>query len=145
MLEEDIDFAEGDDDDRHLLDSSASSSLQPFRYEPRASSAVVSAASHLSETTAEAEPAESDEDFHQRVGHTNWCQCGRCHPMRREVDCVCCHEVSAAENKRKEQEGLACVTEHSEFEAVCIRKSVLEVAMVAYQEFRARCDPWTNR
>ena len=33
------------------------------------------------------------------------------------------------------------MTYHSEFEVVCLRKSVLEVAMVAYQEFRARCGP----
>ena len=66
--------------------------------------------------------------------------------MRTEKESVCCRELDAADQKRKEQEErAACITQHTEFEVVCIRKSVLEVAMIVHQEFRARCDPWSNR
>ena len=65
--------------------------------------------------------------------------------MWSEVKSTCCWEVPAAFSKRGEQEGLQCVTQHSEFAVVCLQKSVLEVALLSFEEFRARCGPWSNR
>ena len=119
--------------------------LQPFRFEPRGSAEAPEAAARQPSQTRSTLTGIPAEDLHIRLGHTNWCRYGRCLPIKKEIECVCCQEVAASDAKRSEQESLACVTYHSEFEVVCLRKSVLEVAMVAYQEFRARCDPWTNR
>ncbi|XP_067045503.1 P2X purinoceptor 7-like [Acropora muricata] len=90
-----------------------------------------------------------------RRGNTMWCECQRCANWenQQERECVCCHEIDEAVAKMSDiyAEGLSeddqnaalqCITEHPSFNTVCLRREVLETAIVglsqryaAYRQF----------
>lgn len=133
------------------------STLEPFRFEPRAcgdgnrTEQAPAELGRLEEgpAVADADSASTGQasaaDECSRIGHTRWCSCENCQPMAREVDCFCCHECPAAKSFMYETPGMRCVTQHADFSAVCLHPSVLKVAMIAYSEFRGRTDPFSNR
>ena len=37
-----------------------------------------------------------------RVTRNNWCLCNQCRKEEREIDCLCCHDVTAISESRYE-------------------------------------------
>ena len=104
-----------------------SANISPYRVEP----------SGPPETGARSEPESYVLPEDARTGRlaniSEWCRCRNCKDPVREVDCLCCVESAAVGTLRGDRQ---CVTLHSDFEAVCLNRSVLTVCLTAYKEFR---------
>ena len=71
------------------------------------------------------EECDSHSAIKERVGNTTWCKCFKCNVEKREIDCLCCLEVTAL-NEKFDKFSVKCVTEAEEFQIFCINKAVLE-------------------
>ena len=129
--------------------------LEPYRFEPkrrflesvreRSSNDAVhgqSTSGTSSSIREEEREPERITGFDSRIGTTNWCTCESCGPMRREVDCLCCHESAGA---LAMSDGLRCITLHGDFSSICLNPVVLRVCLIGYQELWNNTDPMTNR
>ncbi|KAM7315024.1 uncharacterized protein ISCGN_004807 [Ixodes scapularis] len=65
-----------------------------------------------------------------RLTTTAWCSCKRCDVMPTSKECVCCRECPPAVATHPE----GCITEHTDFAAICLQPCVLRVAFWALQE-----------
>ena len=74
---------------------------------------------------------ESDEKCHshsaikERVENATRGKCFKCNVEKREIDCMCCLEVTAL-NEKFDKFSVKCVTESEKFQILCINKAVLE-------------------
>ena len=62
------------------------------------------------------------------------CTCGHCIVMHTSRECMCCAEID--EVTERIQEGpheVTCITEHEEFEPVCLNVWVLQPAFFQYR------------
>ena len=60
-----------------------------------------------------AEPEKSKNITVERTGNLLWCDCSKCSIEEREIDCLCCHEVSAI--SEEQFSGNVCITNSEEF------------------------------
>ena len=76
--------------------------FKPYQFEPE-KEAITSVVN-----TGESEEKcseESDEEWHShsvikgRAGNTTWCKCFKCNVEKREIDYLCCLEVTALNEK----------------------------------------------
>ena len=76
--------------------------FKPYQFEPEKE------AIRLVVNTGESEEKcseESDEEWHSHsaikgcAGSTTWCKCFKCNVEKREIDCLCCLEVTALNEK----------------------------------------------
>ncbi|XP_022808192.1 P2X purinoceptor 7-like [Stylophora pistillata] len=80
------------------------------------------------------EPVDSDAD---RLGNTDWCECGTCQPMPTTHESVCCAEIGQVWQKVEEQRPetqMTCITEYSGFQSTCHDVWMLETAYYAYRQ-----------
>jgi hypothetical protein len=71
--------------------------LQPFLYEPEPKSTLEKNKQKLTEKSTK-----RYEEKTKRVGNKNWCCCNKCHEEEREIDCLCCQELGALNEKQIE-------------------------------------------
>ena len=75
---------------------------------------------------------ESNEECHshsaikEHVGNSTWCKCFKFNVEKREIDCFCCLEVTA-QNEKFDKFSVKCVTEAEEFQVLCIDEAVLRM------------------
>ncbi|XP_070177849.1 uncharacterized protein [Littorina saxatilis] len=74
-----------------------------------------------------------------RLGNTEWCECGNCVEMQKVEECNCCTEstqIMEKLNSRRppEKPGITCITQLPSFESVCLNPDVLETAYYQYRE-----------
>ena len=50
----------------------------------------------------------------------DWCDCGRCEPMKFEIECKCCHELNLSHFKITK-----CITENEYFNSIVLLKENL--------------------
>ncbi|XP_065062658.1 P2X purinoceptor 7-like [Rhopilema esculentum] len=73
---------------------------------------------------------EDEDDVNtDRIGHTEWCQCGKCLPMRKGRESVCCLEIVEV---KKRTGRLTCITDHDGFKSLCLDHHVVEDAIYQY-------------
>ena len=78
-----------------------------------------------------------------RRGNLEWCSCERCRSMETDQSCLCCREYPAAVAQGGEA---TCFVLHPSFDAVCLNKDVLTVALISHREFRnPATDIYANR
>ena len=74
---------------------------------------------------------ESDKECHshsaikERVGNTTWWKCFKCNVEKREIDCFCCLEVTAL-NEKFDKFSIKYITKAEQFQILCVNKAVLE-------------------
>ena len=103
--------------------------IQPYAFEP-----VYSEDEHVSDSEdSEDSDLEGNLDS-ERVGNTDWCVCEACVSLS-ERECICCHEWDILEEKLK-VEDVDCVTQHKDFEVVCLNPTVLATSYIAYMRFK---------
>ena len=73
-------------------------------------------------------------DIHCMLGHR--CKCGCCIVMSTQRESVCCHEIEQI-NTLLEDPHLemrpSCVTQHADFNNVCLCRTVLTVSLYAHR------------
>lgn len=57
----------------------------------------------------------------ERIGNTDWCECGLCETMISRVESICCSEI----RKLEENVQGTCITLHRSFESLCLNEDVL--------------------
>ncbi|XP_004227445.2 P2X purinoceptor 7-like isoform X1 [Ciona intestinalis] len=102
-------------------DSEVSGSIKPYRYEPESN-----------EQTEESVMSPEATLTMDRRQNTNWCQCGLCECMAAAQESVCCREQEQVSQKMPDSAN--CITEHKNFDPVCLNEDVLEVAYSTYQQ-----------
>ena len=70
-----------------------------------------------------------------RMNTRDWCTCGNCEPLDSPTQCVCCHEVGNCEQFLDNDE-VNCVSDHEDFQPVCMHRAVLRTALVARLDCR---------
>ena len=70
-----------------------------------------------------------------RLGNVLWCQCGKCQPLPKGRECICCKEFDHYVDNYI-GEDLDCITMHSDFDLICLTNVVLETAYVAYMRYK---------
>ena len=77
--------------------------------------------------------SESETDitsFTERLGRIDWCSCVKCTPMSSGIECRCCREVEAVEERLSEENDLYCIMNSEQFKIVCFNREVLYTALV---------------
>ncbi|XP_062609448.1 P2X purinoceptor 7-like [Saccostrea cucullata] len=107
------------------------SECKGYQYEPEFNEEELLAAS-----------AESSDDLgvneiNERGDNTNWCTCGHCDILPSQRECVCCKEFEHyAENYISSL--CPCISQHSDFDMVCLNRVVLETAYVAFLRYKRK-------
>ncbi|XP_075531203.1 uncharacterized protein LOC142564187 isoform X2 [Dermacentor variabilis] len=86
------------------------------------------------EGSSDATSGEEDSmDMPSRLSSTDWCECGHCQVLANflEHECLCCREMGAPVSLAQPQ---GCITEHPDFNVLCLNVAVLRVA---YLELRS--------
>lgn len=117
--------------------------FNPYMYEPEKEISSTSSSSSLSEI----ETSSNDDLISNiRIGNLEWCQCQECKIEEREIDCLCCQEVAAL-NSKFDRESMHCITQSSEFDTLCLNKTVLKNVLTGLHVSRGDFleDDVTNR
>ena len=91
--------------------------LKPYRFEPKKKAITLVADTDESEEECS---EESDEECHshsalkERVGNTTWWKCFKCNVEKRDIDCSCCLEVIAL-NEKFDKFSIKYITEAEQF------------------------------
>ena len=110
------------------------SGVQPFQFEP-----IYPPGKEPVDSEEERDEGDGEANFDIRVGNTKWCICGgNCVPMSTTVECFCCQELEAL-NQKFDESGVECITNHTKFRIVCLDTDMLNTALVAIHN--ARCNP----
>ena len=90
-------------------------------YEPEKDISSTSSSSSESETSS----SDGELNTNTRIGNLEWCHCQECKKEDREIACLCCQEVAAL-NSKFDTESMNCIIQSSEFETLCLNKTVLK-------------------
>ena len=95
--------------------------FNPYMYEPEKE---ISSTSFFS-SSSEIETSSNDDLISNiKIGNLEWCQCQECKIEEKEIDCFCCQKVAAL-NSKFDRESMHCITQSSEFDTLCLNKTVL--------------------
>ena len=129
------------------------SKLQPYQYEP--CNRERKSDGSESETTDNDSDTESDgldpietncEGTEQNIkelktkktireGNLDWCECLQCQNETREIDCLCCQEVAAL-NEKFDENSMTCITESTELQTLCLNTAVLKNVLTGLHDAR---------
>ncbi|XP_070546105.1 uncharacterized protein [Ptychodera flava] len=114
--------------------------LQPYNFEPEFSDSEFhdfeqDLSDEYMDTSTESEGDDSIHSFDSEENHAhaelegsdNWCSCGKCSAMASQVECICCQKCDFLQS-RPELEPNSCITEHVDFNVVCLHPAVLGTA-----------------
>ncbi|KAL5013486.1 hypothetical protein ScPMuIL_007756 [Solemya velum] len=97
--------------------------LRPYQFEPEIDD---------DDEDIENELATADEN---RLGSTDWCQCGHCNEMPTTTECIWCAEIVKIQHVKGEFPDLNCITQHPGFTSVCLDVYVLRTAYQAFRQY----------
>lgn len=69
----------------------------------------------------------------QRLNDVNWCQCTNCAVMPTLSECRCCLET---QNVNLLIADNGCITQHEDFETVCLNRAVLRAVLIMRNDVR---------
>ena len=95
--------------------------LKPYQFEPQ---------QEVSETDtveSDTESFEENDENTVRAGCLNWCLGLKCKIEEREIDCLCCQELAALNEKLNVEKKADCITEAEEFKTLCLNKVVFKM------------------
>ena len=95
--------------------------FNPYMYEPEKDISSTSSSSLESDTSS----SDGELNTDTRIGNLEWCLCQKCKKEDREIDCLCCQEIPAL-NSKFNTESMNCIIQSSEFETLCLNKTVLK-------------------
>lgn len=104
--------------------------FNPYMFEPEKNVSSTSSSS-----TSKSEETETENEVEGRVTNLDWCTCGCCKKEKREIDCLCCQEVSAL-NCVFDNENVNCVVSCNEFKTLCLNELVLRNVLTGLHETR---------
>ena len=112
--------------------------IQPYQMEPKRRRIVVDDNDDEGENLPIEIPENNEWRKHSRPGE--WCQCERCEAMDTADECLCCREIANVTRKMNigEENEIKCITEHFEFEIICLHPAVLRTALIGRSDIR--CD-----
>ena len=67
--------------------------LEPYQFEPQKLENTLNKEECATEEIASSNIIEEHDN--NRAGNNTWCSCGFCSSEKRELDCLCCREISA--------------------------------------------------
>ena len=117
--------------------------IQPYLYEPEYAEGETPPL--LEQEHIHQVDDSSSEEENRLHDLESWCDCGNCEIMITERECRCCFETRGlAQHLRT---GIGCITNHEDFNAVCLTRGVLEMLVRQMHELRGhvRNLQWTNR
>ena len=62
--------------------------------------------------------------------------CLKCKVEEREIDCLCCQELAALNEKLDVEKNATCITEAEEFKILCLNKVMLQNVLVGLHDAR---------
>lgn len=107
--------------------------LKPYQFEPEKE--VITDTDDSEEDSEESDGESQNQATNERIGNTAWCECSQCKVENREIDCLCCQEVAAL-NEKFDKSSVKCITEDEEFQTLCLNKAVLENVLTGLHDSR---------
>jgi len=129
----DTDLTASEDDLDDIIENLEDLQIQPYQFEPEKDNATVTVNCETDKNEGTTE-GENNENTAERIGNLVWCSCSQCSIEKREIDCLCCHEVSAV--SEEQFDGKQCITFTDEFKTICLNKTVLKNVLVGMHETR---------
>ena len=132
--DEQSDFENEDESIEEIVDMMKA--LQPYQFEPEKE--VSDTDDDNTESIIENEDSIDDDDDEEpkyRAGTLDWCSCSNCKIEEREIDCLCCQEVAAL-NEKIDKFGTKCITKAEEFQTLCLNEAVLENVLIGLHDSR---------
>ena len=79
--------------------------------------------------------SDSDEGDSSRLENLHWCKCKKCVIFEnfKIIECKCCREYSDLLNEKLND--IVCITEHPDFDILCLNKTVLETALIRHRRY----------
>ena len=68
-----------------------------------------------------------------RLENLHWCTCHHCTVMPTFIECKCCEEFP---DLLKDKLDDACITDHKDFDVLCLQISVLETAFIRHHHYK---------
>jgi hypothetical protein len=65
----------------------------------------------------------------------NFCLCGNCENLPSIRECLCCKEFEHYDENNITEE-VQCISQHPEFDLICLNKTVLETAYVSFMRYK---------
>ena len=104
--------------------------VKPYQFEP----VVDSDYSDNEDDTSESETDIREQaSFTEQLGRIDWCSCAKYMPVSSGIECCCCREVEAVEERLTEEN---CITNSEQFKIVCLNKEVLYTMLVTMKTVR---------
>ena len=108
--------------------------LKSYQFEPEKE--LVKDTDESEEECSEESDGESQsQTVKERTGNTTWCEYCKCKAEKREIDCFCCQEVAAL-NEKFDKLAVKCITEAEEFRTLCLNKAVLDNVLTGLHDSR---------
>lgn len=105
--------------------------FNPYLYEPERE---VSSPSE-GETSSSDEESVYETCSEGRSGSLDWCECDSCQIETREIDCLCCRE-EAALNEKFDEGDFQCIIESPRFSKMCLDEDILGNVLTGLHETR---------
>ncbi|XP_057303347.1 P2X purinoceptor 7-like [Hydractinia symbiolongicarpus] len=121
---------ESEDEDVEKMEGMMKS-LKPYLFEPEIDISSSESAASDEEEFLDLTNDEVSAEEKTRTGNTEWCTCGKCKVEQRDIDCLCCQEVGALQDKIEQQ---LCVTQLDQFKTLCLNADVLKNVLVGLHE-----------
>ncbi len=120
--------------------------ILPYMFEPQVEREVMDDG----EATSSSDEDDLEEEEDNRLDNLFWCQCGLCVLMPTQRESLCCREMwgHLVDKLNFEEHGIHCISDHKDFESVCLNPAVLRVSllmMCQYYQNPVPDDPAPNR
>ena len=107
--------------------------FNPYLYEPEKE------VSSTSESESLSSPSEDESEYETcsegRSGSLDWCECWGCQIETREIDCLCCLEVAAL-NEKLDEGDFECIVDSPKFSKMCLDEDILGNVLTGLHETR---------
>ena len=80
-----------------------------------------------------ASSSSDDELNSSRLENLHWCTGQHCTVMPTFIECKCCKEFDGL---LKDKLDAGCITDHKDFDILCLHKSVLETAFIRHRRYK---------
>lgn len=105
--------------------------IEPYQFEPEKENSSANCNEASVNLGNEIEKS-NDKVTKERAGNLSWCHCSKCLIETREIDCLCCHEVSAI--SEEQFCGNNCLTNSDEFNMLCLNRAFNSLFLTGEQQ-----------